>query len=226
MARSLEKIEAIKLRKQGLSIKFIAKKINVSVSSVSTWVRDVVLTKDQFDKLAENARNPYYGNRLKYINKIKKLTNQKIDRLKKEGIKDVGSLSKRELFLVGVALYWGEGFKKDSLVGVATLDMNIAKFFIYWLNKSFNITSKDLLLRVTANISYKNKVNKLTRYWSKELKIPIGQFSKPFFQNTVWKKEYKNKNDYHGVLRIRVRRSINLLRKYFGYIEGINLNIK
>jgi len=53
----------------------------------------------------------------------------------------------------------------------------------------------------------------------------VNQFSKPFFQNTKWKKEYENKENYHGVLRIRVRRSIDLLRKIFGYIEGINLSI-
>jgi hypothetical protein len=39
------------------------------------------------------------------------------------------------------------------------------------------------------------------------------------------KKEYENKENYHGVLRIRVRRSIDLLRKIFGYIEGISQNI-
>jgi len=221
MAKSKEKIKAKRLRRKGESIKKISNLLNVSVSTISLWCRDVELTNKQIENLRKRQTDPFY-----YYIKKKKEFSLKLLKLKQAGIKEVGKLTKREIFLIGIALYWGEGFKKDSLVGVATLDMNIAKFFIYWLNKSFNITSKDLLLRVTANISYKNKVNKLTRYWSKELKIPIGQFSKPFFQNTVWKKEYKNKNDYHGVLRIRVRRSINLLRKYFGYIEGINLNIK
>ena len=70
-----------------------------------------------------------------------------------------------------------------------------------------------------------SKIKELEKYWSKELKIPVDQFSKPFFQKTKWKKEYENKDNYHGVLRIRVRRSIDLLRKIFGYIEGINLSI-
>lgn len=225
MAKSKEKIKARKLRKKGESIKKIANLLNVSVSTASLWCRDIELTNKQVNNLRKRQTDPFYGKRLDYYLKKKKEFNLKLLNLKNEGINSIGKLTKREIFLIGIALYWGEGFKKDSLVGLATLDINIAKFFIFWLNKSFGITSKDLILRITANISYKNKIDKLIKYWSKELEIPINQFSKPFFQNTKWKKEYENKSDYHGVLRIRVRRSIDLLRKIFGYIEGISSNI-
>ncbi len=223
MARSLEKIEAIKLRKQGFSIKFIAKKVNVSVSSVSTWVRNVVLTKDQFDKLTENARNPYYGNRLKYINKIKKLTDQKINRLKKEGIKAVGNLSKRELFLVGVALYWGEGFKKDSQVSFANSDPKMIRLFLKWLFDCFGYHIDDFSARITLNISHANRINEVQNYWSKEVGIPISNFRKPFYQNVKWQKVYEHPNEYFGVLRIKVLKSKDFLRKIYGFIEGLRL---
>jgi len=225
MAKSKEKRKARKLRKKGESIKKIANLLKISVSTVSLWCRNVELTDKQIENLRKRQTDPFYGKKLDYYLKKKKEFNLKLLNLKNEGINSIGKLSKREIFLIGVALYWGEGFKKDSLVGLATLDINIAKFFIFWLNKSFGITTKDLILRITANISYKNKINELGKYWSRELKIPVGQFSKPFFQNTKWKKEYENKDNYHGVLRIRVRRSIDLLRKIFGYIEGISSNI-
>lgn len=222
MAKSREKIKARKLRRKGESIKKIAKLLKISVSTASLWCRDIELTDKQIENLRKRQTDPFYGKRLDYYLKKKKEFNLKLLNLKKEGVSSIGNLTKREIFLIGIALYWGEGFKKDNLVGLATLDINIAKFFIYWLNKSFDIGLKDLLLRVTANISYKSKIKELEKYWSKELRIPVNQFSKPFFQNTKWKKEYENKNNYHGVLRIRVRRSIDLLRKIFGYIEGIS----
>lgn len=225
MAKSKQKLQAIKLRKKGESIKKIANLLNVSVSTSSLWCRDVQLTDNQVENLRKRQTDPFYGKRLDYYLKKKKEFNLKLLNLKNEGINSIGKLNKREIFLIGIALYWGEGFKKDSLAGLATLDINIAKFFIFWLNKSFGITTKDLLLRVTANISYKSKIKELEKYWSRELKIPVNQFSKPFFQKAIWKKEYENKDNYHGVLRIRVRRSINLLRKIFGYIEGINQSI-
>lgn len=225
MAKSKEKIKARKLRRKGESIKKIAKLVRVSVSTASLWCRDIELTNIQVENLRKRQTDPLYGKRLDYYLKKKKEFSLKLLDLKNEGIESIGKLSKREIFLIGIALYWGEGFKKDSLVGLATLDINIAKFFIFWLKKSFDIESKDLLLRVTANISYKSKIKDLEKYWSKELNIPVNQFSKPFFQKTIWKKEYENKENYHGVLRIRVRRSIDLLRKIYGYIEGISLNI-
>src|SRR3990167_4146455 len=224
MAKSKDKIKARELRRKGKSIKTIAKLLSVSTSSVSLWCQDVELSKDQIDELKKRQVDPSNLIRQSYYLNKRKEFEDKVLRLKQEGINSIGKLSKRDIFLIGIALYWGEGFKKDHLVGLASSDINIARFFIYWLDQCFNILYKDLILRVTANISYKNKINNLQQFWSKELKIPLNQFSKPSFQVTKWKKEYENKNTYHGVLRIRVRRSINLLRKIFGYIEGISLS--
>ena len=134
MAKSKEKIKARKLRKKGESIKKIANLLHVSVSTASLWCRDVELTDKQIENLRRRQTDPFYGKRLDYYLKKKKEFSSKLLNLKNEGIESIGSLSKREIFLIGVALYWGEGFKKDSLAGLATLDINIAKFFIFWLN--------------------------------------------------------------------------------------------
>lgn len=225
MAKSLEKIKARELRRRGMSIKKIARKLNVSVSSVSYWCRDIILTSEQIEALSKRVTDPFYGRKLAYFNKQKKDFEKKLARLRKEGIKTVGRLSEREIFLIGVALYWGEGFRKDHQVGFATSNSDMAKFFVHWLKASFNIQPKDLILRVTANIEYQKLVNKLEGYWAKELAISKNQFSKPFFQKTKWKKEYENKEDYHGVLRIKVRKSTDLLRKIHAYIEGFILNL-
>ncbi len=226
MAKSKEKIKARRLRKEGESIKEIAKMLSVSSSSVSLWCRDVELSANQKQKLKDRQVNPTYWKRQEYYSKKKREFDKKVFKIKQEGIKSIGKLSKRDIFLIGIALYWGEGFKKDHLVGLASSDVNIAKFFIYWLKLCFNIPQDQLILRLTANISYKEKIDAMNKHWSSSLNIPLHQFSKPFFQHTRWQKEYENKNDYYGVLRVRVRRSVNLLRKIYGFIEGVSLNIK
>lgn len=225
MAKFQQKIEAKELRKSGLSIKKISKKLNVSVSSVSHWVREIVLTKEQLEVLREHARDPYYGNRLKYINKVKKETDRKIEKLKGNGIEEIGLLSKRELFLVGAALYWSEGFKKDSQAGFANSDSTMINLFLRWLYECFGYEVHDLIPRLTLNISHKDRVKEVEEFWSKETKIPIDYFRKPFFQNFKWKKVYDNPNNYHGVLRIKVRKSKDFLRKIHGYIEGLSLQV-
>lgn len=150
---------------------------------------------------------------------------EKEKRLKEEGIKKIGSLNKRELFLIGVALYWAEGFKKDSRAGFASSDPKMIKVFIQWLKKCCDYEEKDLTLRVTANESHEYRIDKIEKYWSKVSGVPLESFNKPFFQKVKWKKHYDNPEKYFGVLRIRVRKSKDFLRKIHGWIEGIQLAI-
>lgn len=225
MAKSKEMLKARQLRREGESIKVIAKNLKVSVSSASLWCKDISLTKEQIQNLQKRSTDPYYGKKAEYLIKKKEEFEKKVQDLKQKGIQEIGNLSEREIFLIGIALYWGEGFKKDHQVGFATSDPKMAKFFILWINKCFHISNEHLILRVTANESYKDKIKNIEKFWSDTLKIYLDSFSKPYFQKTVWKKQYENANNYHGVIRIKVRKSIDLLRKIYGFIEGISLNI-
>ena len=224
MSKSVQKLEARRLRKKGKSIKKIAKQLDVSVGSVSSWCRDIELSPDQKRTLDANARNPYYAGRGIYLKKLKKRTSSKIKRLQKIGIKMIGTLSKRELFLAGAILYWAEGFKKDTQTGLASLDPEMIKFYIKWLSVCFGYNNSDLIFRLTINISHKHRVKVIEKYWSKELNVPLDQFQKPFFQNFNWKKTYENPNEYYGVLRVKVRKSKDFLRTIYGFIEGLKLN--
>lgn len=225
MAKSRERMLARRLRESGYSIKNIAKKLKVSVSSVSNWVRDIELTPEQRAVLEEHARNPYYGKRKDYLDLIKRTKEQKIERLRKGGIREIGGLSKRELFLVGSALYWAEGFKKDSQVGFANQDPDMVRLFIMWLNKCFGYNLSQLTARTTINIGHKKRASEINDYWSQITGIPLNQFKKPIYQRVKWKKVYDNPNDYYGVLRIKVRKSKDFLRRIYGFIEGLKLNL-
>lgn len=225
MAKSKEKLKARQLRREGESIKVIAKVLKVSVGSVSLWCNDITLNEEQINRLRIRVQDPYYGKKKAYLEKIKSEMIQKVDSLRLQGIAEVGQLSKRDIFLIGIALYWGEGFKKDHQVGLASSDVNIAKMYIYWLEKCFNITRQELIVRITANYKYKPFIDAIEDYWSECLCIPKNSFSKPFYQRTRWKKIFEHESNYHGVIRIKVKRSVNLLRKIYGYIEGLSNNI-
>lgn len=225
MAKSLQKIQAIKARKEGKSIKEIAKQLSVSVASVSMWCRHINLTEEQVKQLKIRVTDPNYGKKILYLRKVKANTDKKVRFLHEEGIKQVGKLSNREIFLLGIALYWGEGFKKDHQVGFATSDMRMAKFFIYWLEKCFFVNRNELVLRVTLNQAYESKKDNIELYWSKELNIPLINFRRATLQKSIWKKKYDNEEYYKGVIRIRVRKSMDFLRKIQGYIDGVMLNI-
>ncbi|MBI2326581.1 hypothetical protein HYU91_04325 [Candidatus Collierbacteria bacterium] len=168
-----------------------------------------------FNKLQEG-RKRYQADRT-----VKRLLHEKS--LHNQGVVDIGKLTSRELFLVGIALYWAEGFKHpdESTLGLATLDPKMAKFYVYWLVKSLEIKRDGLLFRVTANEAYEERVHEMEKYWAELLEVDLSQFRKPFFQKVKQIKVYANSDNYHGVIRIRVRRGLDLLRKMRGWMAGL-----
>lgn len=221
MAKPKLKIKSRKLRTDGLGIKTIAHQLHVSSSTVSLWCRDIKLSPEQIKELARRNHDPYYGKRLQYIQKQKEKRLRQIDKLKQLGIKEIGKLSKRELFLTGVALYWAEGFKKDARMGFANSDPKMIQFFIKWLLQNCKVPKESIRLRVGLNVSHKNRINEVEKFWSGITGISPKQFQKPFFQNFVWKKDFPNPNEYFGVLRVRVNKQLELFRKIHGWIEGL-----
>jgi len=220
---TVQKTKAVELRKQGLSIRKIATGLGVSVGSAENWCRGIKLTERQKALIESNIRNPYYEGRGVYLRNLVKQTKLKIGRLKKEGKKEVGKLNKRDLFIAGIALYWAEGFKKDSQVGLATLDPQMALFFVKWLKTCFGYVNENLIFRVTANEAHMYRIDEIEKYWASVLDISKDQLQKPFYQKVKWKKNYDNPEEYFGVIRIRVRKSTDFLRKIHGFVDGLRL---
>lgn len=225
MAKSVLKIQTRELRRKGLSINEIARKTGASKRSIGRWCQDIKLTPKQERKLWERANIAQVKNFKRYCEERKKRTIIKIEKLKKEGISEIGKVDNKQFFIAGVALYWAEGFKKDHRLGFASSDPNMIKFFLKWL-KNCGVSKKNIRLRIGININYKNRTREIEKYWSKITETPLLQFNKPFYQKTVWKKEYEDKNNYYGVLRIRLNKSTDFLRKIKGWIEGLKANIE
>lgn len=225
MTKTKLKQEARVLRKKGFGIKTIAYKLQVSSSTVSIWCKDIVLKPEQIAELSRRAHDPFYGRRKDHIReqKLAKLENVKF--LREEGIQEVGKLLGKEFFIAGVALYWAEGFKKDKRLGFANSDPLMIRFFLHWLIRICHVPKKDIRVRVGLNISHKNRIEEVERYWSQVAQIPESQFQKPYFQKVIWKKEFPNPEEYFGVLRIRANKQLPLFRKIHGWIEGLKLNV-
>jgi len=220
MAKSILRREARDLRSKGLGIKTIAHKLDVSSSSVSLWCRDIILRPEQIKELERHSRDPQYGRRLEYTKRLRETKNKKIHLLFEEGKNEVGTVTKRELFIAGIALYWAEGFKKDNLVGFSNSDPAMIAIFMKWLHLC-SVEKNRLKFRVGVNEAYRDKVRDIEGYWRKILHIQADHFQKPFFQRVQWKKIYDRPEEYHGVLRVRVAKSTDLLRKIRGWIEGL-----
>src|SRR3989344_4900845 len=101
MAKSKERLEAIKLRRGGESINIIAKKVNVSKSTVSLWCRDLNLTTAQRELLRKNAIAAGHRGRMIGAELNKKKKEELIDSYEKTGVLQLGKLSERDKLIAG-----------------------------------------------------------------------------------------------------------------------------
>lgn len=219
-----EKVRTLRLK--GLSFGQIQLETGLSKSTISLWTKDIVLSPEQRTALINRAQKALQEGRLKAQTavKAKKVKQEKF--FLEKGVNEVGELTSREIFLSGIALYWAEGFKNkhEHRLGFCNSDPAMVRFYVNWLEKSLGLSKKDLVARLTLNKSYEYKAEEIEGYWSKAIGIPLSQFTKPFYQNSVWKKQYNN-NNYYGVLRIHVKNSLSFLLKMRGWIEGLKLNM-
>lgn len=213
------KFKAIELRKKGLSYKQIKLRIPVSKDTLSRWCRDVVLSPEQLEiltnrKIVGSERGRILGAKtlqLKRINQIREMF--------QEGKKEVGSMSKRDVFIAGIALYLGEGYKTDKSIGFANSDPKIIEFMMSWFRNFCDIDEAKFTGQIWIHDD-KNRF-KAEKYWSDLTKIPLTRFSKTYIveNKTNSKKIRKNIHEY-GVFSIRIS-DAKVQRRILGWTSGI-----
>ncbi|PIS17212.1 MAG: hypothetical protein COT59_01910 [Candidatus Nealsonbacteria bacterium CG09_land_8_20_14_0_10_42_14] len=212
-----EKLKARFLRKRGLSVKEIQRRLGVSRSSVSLWVREVRLTKRQLRKLYLNKKTGgLKGSIIAAMNKIRQ-REAITKKLMEKGIKEVGRLSKRDKFITGIAMYFAEGDKGDKNVSFSNSDPRAITFMVSWLQNVCRVPKEKFRVSIYLHDNLDEK--KAKRFWSRLTKIPLSQFRKSYI---VKNNPYRLRKVRHiyGVARVTVS-DANLHRKIMGWISGI-----
>ncbi len=220
MAKVEERLRAEALRKQGWSVRNIAREVSVSRSSASLWCRRIELTEKQKELLVKRAIEGGHRGRIlgSSTNHRRKMEN--IERHVQAGKKYVNELSLRELLLVGAAIYWGEGSKKSQL-GFINSDADMIVFMYRWFQKALGVKKQDFMPRILINDLHKSRDRVIKGYWAKLLGLPESQFRKTTFIKRPNTKRYSNHETYFGLLTLRVRNSTDLKYKILGLIEGL-----
>ena len=146
------------LRKKGGSIARIATMLHASKSTVSYWCRDIALSSKQIQRLVQKQENAGALGRLRAAEKKRSARLARIESESKKGSRAIGSLDQRDIFMLGIALYWGEGYKSgNEECGFTNSNPDIIRAFILWLRRVYNVPSSDLILRVSIKQTHRNK---------------------------------------------------------------------
>jgi len=212
------KAEATKLRLQGASYSQIKSQLGVSKSTLSGWLKKYPLPPERIRELRdfseqriENFRNTM---------RIKRETRQNLVYQKEKEY--LLPLSKKELYLTGLFLYWGEGNKTTPYSTIlSNSNPLMIKFFVYWLTNIFEVPTNKMRMKI--HLYQDMDEQKEIKFWSNLTKISIKQFNKSYIKKTTLAGlTYKGFN--HGTCNIMVHNR-DIAEKVFLGIRAISDNI-
>ena len=222
MADILSKERAIKMRMDGFSLNDISKLLNKNKSTIGYWCRDIKLSRRALNRLISNGKYKHQKSITKYYENKKKARLKHKKKLEKLGYKEVQNINRRDLFMVGISLYWGEGYKKgNNELGFTNSDPEMIKIIIKFFKEIYAVKPKDFILRISINEIHRDRDKELIKYWSKITKISQNQFTKTSFIKIKNKKIYSNEKNYYGTLRIKARNGAEIREKILGSIKAL-----
>lgn len=213
------KAQARALREKGYSYSFIQKEIPVAKSTLSYWLSDIPYTPNQETILHIGKARAASG---AAKNKLK-LSSFK--RAKEEAKKNIGRLSKRDIFMLGLGLYAGEGTKTHDIVRLINANPKIIKFTILWFKEVCGLKNVNFMVRI--HLYPDNDINEALTYWSQAIGLPLTQFQQTQVDTRVGKKVSKRGKLSFGTAHLSIKSMGNkdfgvfLARKINAWIEEV-----
>lgn len=215
----IEKQRAIELRAKGMSYSLISEQLGVSKSTLSNWLKDLPYTPNE-EVLSRIRRGQgTYGLRRRQI-RI-----DEIAMLKARGISEVGKVSKRDLWMIGLGLWIGEGSKTMEQIRLVNSDPRVVRLFIRWLREICELQDENIT--IAMHLYPDSDELSSMKYWMNITKLPKKQFRKTQIDRRLDKKRLKIGKTPYGTLHISVASNLNpekgvrLYRRMMGWISGV-----
>ena len=209
------------LREQGLDYEEIVAELGVSKSSVSLWVRD--LPRPPGLSYEECRKRSAEGVR-KYWAAERPIREAEREAARAAAADQIGQLSDREIIIAGAIAYWCEGAKnkphrRSDRVTFTNSDPGLIPFFLRFLD-STGVSRSDLAFQL--QIHETADVPGAERFWLDLTGARADQFCKTSVKpHNPLTTRRNTGDDYHGCLRVDVRRSCMLYREIEGWASAV-----
>lgn len=127
--------KAREMRLSGASLSEISKEIGISRSTLSSWLKDIRLTKAQQGDIVERNRGRVSRGRLNSLIVRKSKRIHKENSIYSEAEKEIVEYSKDPFFNYGLALYLLGGAKNGNAFQFTSSNSQTIKIMIRWMHK-------------------------------------------------------------------------------------------
>lgn len=209
MPRLIKKFfKAIKLRKQGFSIKEISQKLEIAQSTASLWLRDISLSPKAEKRLEQRISQGQFASARNRKEKSAILKEKYI----KNGFEllDIYKGNKDHFKIFCALLYYCEGAKSGDYFQFTNSDPGLIKVFLRLLRESFSIDESKFRISLHLHSYHSNK--KQIKFWSGITNVAINQFIKPYRKHNSGKRV---KTNYQGCVNIKYY-DANLAKEILG----------
>jgi len=210
--------KAINYRKRGYSYSMISDKLGLAKSTLSDWLKEI-LYKPNREVLKRIQLAPAKSAEIVHNRKVATIT--KIKTLAK---KELGQLTKRDLWLLGIGLYLGEGSKLYEHTRILNSDPEIIKIAIKWFREICGLENENFIPSV--HLYPDNNIKETIKYWSRITGIPETQFAKTQIDRRLNKSGKKKRKLPYGTLHLQIKScgkkefGVYLHRRIMGWIEA------
>lgn len=221
-AKIAEREQAIVLRKAGFCYAEIQAQVPVSKATLSLWLRNIPLSPQQAAVLA--ARRPRGCTRAGETNRARRIL--EVGRLTDSARQEADEYFHKghSLWLVGTALYWAEGTKpkqwsRGQRVQFMNMDPAMLLTFRNWLIRCCGVFPQDIIYSLYIHPS--GDLVAAQSFWLKTLDIPFEALRVYFKQPNSSPRRHNTGRNYHGTIRVSVRRSTDLNHRIRAWIEVV-----
>lgn len=191
----------------------IAEELGVAKSTVSYWVRDIVLDKQLLETLKANSHSRQTIEKRR-SSRMQRHSDER-QKIYNQALKEAQTHIKNPLWCTAVSLYWGEGGKTQRTIRIANSDPAV----IVIMTKFFREFCQVPLEKMRGHIHAfpDTNIQNAIKYWSKISGIPKAQFFKTYVKNSAASKQNK-KTLPNGTFQVYVH-DFRLFIKMMAWID-------
>lgn len=212
--------KAEQLRDQGYSYNMIRTQLGIAKSTLSNWFKDKAFTPNE-----HVLQRIQYGP-IRSATKRHNLRVQETERIRQEALKELGTVSKRDLFLLGIGLYIGEGAKSHEFVRFTNSDPDVIRTAMRWFREVCDLGQQNF--RIELHLYPDSNVSECLNYWSHVTHLPIARFAKVQIDWRENKSRLRKKKLPYGTAHITIAangdpsKGVRLHRRIMGWIMGVS----